>query len=333
MNARTLILGGTGYIGGHIARDLASHGHRVTVQGRFDPRPHYPEWSARMERIVLADIEDQAMFDELACHEYDNVINLVSLGPYQQDPPARAAAVDVLPTWKLLDQLSGRGLRRFVYCSTQTVFAGTWSQQIIETTPPAPISQYGLTHVLTEQIVDYFGCNSPVQTINLRLVSCYGSPIFRRGVWSRYVINQLCCMAHRDRVVQLHSDGSIERDFLHLHDLLRSIRRLLDPSLSPEPLYHIASGTTYSVREAAHRVAKVYRERSARRIPVRFPDGRIDSPGASDEQAPAHGFSTEALRRLGLGATISLDDGIAELFDFLDAEGKASSPAGPAARR
>jgi len=320
MIEKVLIAGGTGYVGSRLAYDLARQGYRVAVLGRFDPTKDYPGWSKMMDQILLGDIRDDAVLNRLVEGEHDAIINLISLGPYQPDSsPEMACALDVLPTWNLLKRAADRGLQRFVYFSTQRVFDGVSTPQIDELTPVAPTTQYGLTHVLAEQVVDYFRNTTAIETVNARLASIYGSPQLRRGVWNSYIINQMCCMAHQEHSIQLRSDGSLQRDFIHMSDVSRFVQAVLGTKTLDERLYNVASGQSYSVLAAAHRVAAIYRRRTGHDVTVLMPDGQVSTGPKRIEHSARHGFSTARMCAVGCEPRISLDDGIDEVVAYLDA--------------
>jgi len=319
MIERVLVLGGTGYLGSRLAYDLAREGYRVSVSGRFDPRPLYPAWSELMEQLIRGDIRDPTTLDRLVETDCDAFINLVSLGPQQASvPPETAFAVDVLPTWVLLQRAAERRLRRCIYVSTDRVLDGAPDAQPGAETQAAPISQYGLTHVLTEQVVDYFDRNSPVDAIVARLSSSYGSPWFRETNWKAPVINQLCRMAADDGVIRLHSDGLAQRDFVHIADVSRFVAAVLGVDTLPSSLYHVGSGRKHSIRAAAHAVADAVQARTGRQVPVLLPDGQTcERPDSREMLGEENRAVTAGLRSLGCEPIKSLLDGVKEVLDYL----------------
>lgn len=319
MSERILVAGATGFIGGRLAADLARAGYRVTALGRYDPRPAHVAWSDAMDQLILGDIRDQRIIDRLVAEDFDAIINLVSLGANQDAvEPAVAFAIDVLPTWNLLKRLAQSRLRRFIYFSSQRVFDGLGAAPIDEQSAVAPTTQYGLTHVLSEQVAAYFNRTTGIDAINARLSSCYGSPAFRNGNWRGPIINGMCCMAVDDGHIQLRSDGLAHRDFIHIREVCRFVRGVLRADRLTASHYHIASGQTASVLGVAHRIAERYRARSGRDVRVLLPDRQISTGPPSGEPADAQAFSSAGARLIGREPATTLDEGIDEVLDYLD---------------
>lgn len=324
MIKRVLILGGTGYLGSWLAYDLASKGYGVSVLGRFNPRPGYPAWVDLMDQIILGDVRDEAVLRRPGDDAFDAIINLVSLGPQQSGiSPETAFAVDILPTWVLLRHCAGRRLQRYIYFSTERVFDGRPEADAGPDTPVAPVSQYGLTHALTEQVVDYFDRTAPVDAIVARLASSYGSPRFREANWKAPVINRFCCMAADDGVIRLHSDGLAQRDFVHITDVARFVTTVLGADTLPRALYHVGSGRKRSVRSAAHHVAQAYHARCGQHVEVLLPDGRVCEPPDSLEMLGEENRRvTESLCSIGCEPMTPFADGVNEVLDYLMAPSK-----------
>ena len=60
-----------------------------------------------------------------------------------------------MPTWNLLDSFQ-KGLEKFIYFSAVHVYGNLPSRDITEEHQTKPINAYGLTHLLSEEICNYF---------------------------------------------------------------------------------------------------------------------------------------------------------------------------------
>lgn len=72
-----LLIGGSGFVGGHVARRLAAQGHRVTVPTRHRERARHLIVLPTVE-VVETDVHDDARLAELVAGQ-DAVINLVGI--------------------------------------------------------------------------------------------------------------------------------------------------------------------------------------------------------------------------------------------------------------
>ena len=62
-----------------------------------------------------------------------------------------------------------------------------------------PISVYGMTHLLSENICNYFNNISNIDCTNIRLSNGYGPPVFNNpGCWD-LVINNFCLSAYKEK--------------------------------------------------------------------------------------------------------------------------------------
>jgi dihydroflavonol-4-reductase len=127
-----LVTGAGGFLGGHVARALASAGFRVRGLTRRPPQvaSEDPPIEWLMGDLRVADDRARAVRGMLGVVHAGS---WVSLGA---DPGAQSRAVNVEATRGLLDQAADAGVERFVYTSTLwTVAAGTAEAPATEDTP------------------------------------------------------------------------------------------------------------------------------------------------------------------------------------------------------
>lgn len=313
-----LVVGGTGYLGGRLCQYLAAQGYQITAVGRYDPADAYPDWRAAMHRVVIGDIRERETWNAFADDRFDAIISLISLDHSQSEaPPEQVFAVNTLPSWQLLEMFAERGLQRFIYFSTQQVLGPLPAEVIDEGFSPQPRNKYGLTHLLTEQVVDFYRQTKGVTGINVRLSNGYGPPVFHANKCWQYVVMELCQMAYQDQTIRLLSDGSPLRDFVDLDDVCRSVEAML-VSDQVEPLYHLASGKTYSILEAAHLIQQIYQQRYGIRAPVVLADGSESAGATGQTDVPRYRLSIQRLERLGIVPTQDMPVGVNAIFDYLD---------------
>lgn len=317
---KLLITGGTGYLGSRLSLYLAEKGYKVTVLGRFEPEQHYAHWYRQMNEVVLGDICDKDIFSALTKHQFDAIINFISLDHTQSETDARTVfSINTLPSWQLLENFAQRGLKRFIYFSTQKVLGRIPSSvtAIDESYVPHPANKYGLTHLLSEQIVNYYNEITSVFGINIRLSNAYGSPVFNETKCWQYVINELCKMAFEKQEICLLSDGSPLRDFIHIDDICRATEVLLNTE-NVNPLYYLASGHTITILEAALIIQSVYKDRYGIDIPIKLPNQSVSKNLTQAEPSNHYILSTKGMQELGIQAEVNLQEGIHEVFEYLD---------------
>lgn len=308
-----LITGGNGYIGARLSLHLADAGYAVTPIC-YPEAPVDEAWRAKMERVAVGDVRDEQFLQELAQEgDFDTVVHLVSLDHRQSaGDPSFVAGVNITPTWSLLDIFSKAGLKKFIYFSTMQVYGALIPGKITEQHLPQTRNAYALTHLIGEQICDYYNRISSTQCRVIRLSNSYGAPVFMENNCWWLVVNDLCRMAFRERRIVLQSDGTPQRDFIHGWDVCRAVEQIIATDAS-HTLYHVSSGTTLTIMEIAQVVQQVYAERYSSDI-------RIESapPTAGAAVPERYTIDNCLLRSIGYTPEWDLPRGINDLFDYLE---------------
>ncbi|MEG0163453.1 MAG: NAD-dependent epimerase/dehydratase family protein, partial [Mucinivorans sp.] len=265
---KILITGGSGYIGARLSAQLARAGYAVTPLC-YPTVPIDPTWVSLMDRIIVGDVRNNEFLQNLACSDhFDTIIHLVSLDHHQSTGDVSfVASVNITPTWSLLDIFSKQGLKKFIYFSTMQVYGKLPSEQITEQHKPQSQSAYALTHLIGEQLCEYYNHNSETECRVVRLSNSYGAPIFVENNCWWLVVNDLCRMAHKDGQIILQSDGTPVRDFIHGNDVCRAVEAIIRTD-NPRMTYNVSSGNTLSILELANLVCKVYENRYNRPIKI-----------------------------------------------------------------
>jgi UDP-glucose 4-epimerase len=317
---KILITGACGYLGARISEYLAQQGNRITALDFVFPDKN-DKWTTLMDKVIVEDIRNESGIEKLVDQEFDVLIHLVSLDHRQSNDNLNfVSSINVMPIWILLEKFSKCGLKKFIYFSTFQVYGKVPFKNITEDLIPSPQNKYGLTHLISENICNYYNNNSEVNCINVRLSNSYGSPVFKDNNCWWLVINDLCRTAFREKKIRLLSDGSPQRDFIHISDVCRAIEVLINNDLKniDTNTYHISSGNTYTILELAHIVQKVFQERYGNEIPVILPGNIVsDNPEKFSKNARYIVDNTK-LKSLGFSVKTDLNIGINELFDYLE---------------
>lgn len=317
---KVLITGACGYLGARISKYIAEKGYRVTAFDEFDPTK-YSQWTSLMEDVIVGDIRDEATISNLAKKQFDVVIHLISLDHHKSENDLKyVSSINVIPTWNLLDKLTKNGLKKFIYFSTIHVYGKIPYEIITEEHTPSPQNAYGLTHLLSENICNYFNVKTETSCINVRLSNSYGSPVFRENNCWWLVINDLCKTAFEQNKINLFSDGSPLRDFIHGSDICKAVQILIEAKDSnfKENIFHIASGNTLTILELAHIVKKVYKEKFQKDVHIYLPDNSISNDPYKFENVEKYYFDITKIESFGFHAKTDLSKGINEIFTYLE---------------
>ena len=225
-----------------------------------------------------------------------------------------------MPTWSLLDEFTKNGLKKFIYFSTIHVYGNLPKTIITEEQALQPINAYGLTHLLSENICNYYNEKTETECINVRLSNSYGNPIFQTNNCWWLVINDLCKTLYEERSIKLLSDGSPQRDFIHGLDVCRAVEVLLSSEKKNVPgnTFNVASGETLTIWELAQAVQRTYRKRYNDDVPILLPDGVSAHAAEEASRKRKYVVDNRRLSEMGFNRVIDLETGLNKVFSYLE---------------
>jgi UDP-glucose 4-epimerase len=113
------VVGGSGFLGSHVADQLSEGGHHVRIYDRVDSR-----WQRPDQQMIVGDLLD---FDRLrrAVEGSDAVYNFAALADLNEalQQPVKTAQVNILGNVQLLEACRLNGVSRFMYASTVYVYS------------------------------------------------------------------------------------------------------------------------------------------------------------------------------------------------------------------
>ena len=162
---KAFLTGGTGFIGGHVARKLRERGHDVLALVRSPDKAG--ELSALGCRLVTGDLSDAAAIRTgvEGCDAVFHLGAIYKVGVPRSEHEALYEA-NVLGTELVLDAAIDAGIPRIVYVSTVAVFGNT-DGQVVDESYQRPsrkwLSEYDRTKTLAHDIaVDRSGRGAPI---------------------------------------------------------------------------------------------------------------------------------------------------------------------------
>jgi nucleoside-diphosphate-sugar epimerase len=304
-----LAAGGSGYIGSVLVPRLLDQGHRVTVLDRLyfgdtlaEPRARFGD---RL-RIVRGDVRT---FDTALLDGVDAVVDLagISNDPSCELEPDVTQSVNVGGTKRLALAAQKRGVGRYVYSSSCSVYGHGDGLGLVETRPPQPVSLYSRTKAETEEFLFECGRQArPAMDVTcLRLATVFGlSPRMRFDL----AVNVMTKNAYVQRRIMVDGGGRQWRPFVHVRDAARAFELALtgDRAKLAGEVFNVGTDTSnIQVLNLAFRV-------------------RDAIPGTEIVHAPTdpdlrdYNVSFEKIRRiLDFRTEHTIDDGIREVLGAL----------------
>ena len=269
MSRRVLIVGGAGYIGAHCARELEEAGTEVVV---FDNLSTGHREAVRSE-LVVGDIRDrEALRTVFSSKKYDAVMHFAakSLVGESVKKPLRYYDVNVGGTAALLTEMQRAEIQAFVFSSTCAVYGEPDYLPLDEDHPKKPVSPYGNSKLMVEQLLDAARACEGFQVASLRYFNAAGAHPDGTMGESHSPETHLIPLALQARMgtrghLRLFGrdyetrDGTCIRDYIHVCDLAVAHRLALDHLWEGNSgrAWNLGTGngtTVLEVLDAIHRV-------------------------------------------------------------------------------
>jgi nucleoside-diphosphate-sugar epimerase len=245
---RTLILGGAGFIGLHLARTLVARGHSVTIVDNFSRGRDDPELAALDVPVLHADLTDPRAYDGIP-HGWDHVYMLAAVVGVRnvEKDPASVIRINTLALLNLLDWLQPN--ERLFFASTSEVYAGGVSAGMVSVPTPetvglmiedvaAPRFAYGISKMLGEAAVIHTARAKGIPYVIGRFHNVYGA---RMG--ADHVIPELSLRAmRRENPFRVYGVDQF-RAFCHVNDATEAMHRLMMTDAATGEIVHIGNDT------------------------------------------------------------------------------------------
>jgi len=295
-----LVVGGAGYIGSIVVRQLLGQGRSVRVLDNLvygtdpldavlrDPNLELMVGDCRNIRDAVAAVQD--------------VNEIIHLGAIVGDPACEqdrktALEINYAATRMLIEVAKGNGVQRFLFASSCSVY-GSADFEMDERAAVTPISHYAQTKVDSERVL-LDAASETFHPVILRFATVFGL-----GYRPRFdlVVNLLSAKAHQEGVITIYN-GEQWRPFIHVRDIADAIIKVLDAPLSvvSGEIFNVGdSRLNYTLGEVAETIRKV------------FPNTRVEHIENSDRRNYRVNFD-KIHYRLGFRCRYNLEDGIQEI--------------------
>ena len=265
-----LVIGGAGYIGSHVVRQLIdsnydvvildnlSTGHRRLVQGG---------------EFVQGCLGDVSLLNRLfKMYSFDAVMHFAAfsqVGESMQDP-LRYYRNNLAETISLLETIISHGIKRFVFSSTAAVYGEPLNIPISESHPCMPTNPYGNTKLAVEKLLADCDAAYGLKFMALRYFNAAGADesteIGELHDPETHLIPNLfkAALGQIDHIKLFGTDypttdGTCIRDYVHVNDLAQAHLLALDVLLAngESTVYNLGSNTGFSVKEVIDKAEAV----------------------------------------------------------------------------
>ena len=281
-----LVVGGAGYIGSHMVRQLDSAGHNVVV---LDNLSTGFRQAVTAGELVVGDMADQSLVKSvLSDHSIDAVMHFAACALVGEsvEQPAKYYRNNVLATIELLDAMRATDVKRIVFSSTCATYGIPEVVPISEKTPQKPVNPYGFTKLVIERALEDYAHAYGFGFAALRYFNAAGaSPVGGIGEdhdpESHLIPIVLQVALGQRKHISIYGndwptpDKTCVRDYIHVDDLssahLAAVERI---ELGKGLKVNLGTGNGFSVRQ----IIETCREVTGHEIPAVEGDRRPGDP-------------------------------------------------------
>ncbi len=178
---QTLVTGGGGFIGGHLAIALARAGARVRALCRYNSRGDrgtldwFPDPEAHAVEVRFGDLRDpESVRDALMGVEVAFHLGAQVAIPYSYTNPRDFFATNVGGSLNVAQAALGAGVMRLVHLSTSEVYGAARALPITEQHPIAPRSPYAASKVAADALMTSWHASFQLPVVIVRPFNTYG---------------------------------------------------------------------------------------------------------------------------------------------------------------
>jgi dTDP-L-rhamnose 4-epimerase len=358
MTALSLITGGAGFIGSHLADRLLARGHRVRVLDNLIEQVHGelrgpPDYLSPRVDLCVGDVRN-ARDVAAALQGVDHVFHLAALVGVGQSMYEAAEYVDVnvRGTAVLMEQLAKRPVRRLVVASSMSIYGE--GEYVDADGRPAAVSGRALDSIRQGRWELEDAAGRPLQPVPTRegkppalesvyaltkfdqerlaliMGRAYGIPTVALRFFNVYGPRQalsnpytgvLAIFAARllnDRSPMLFEDGLQRRDFVSVHDVAAACALAMEREDAVGRVFNVASGESRSIIDVARDMASALGKDLPPDVTGKYRVGDI-----------RHCFADISLARdqLGFEPAVTFERGIRELREYLEARAASGTVA------
>ncbi|CUA94877.1 UDP-glucose 4-epimerase GalE [Pannonibacter indicus] len=267
----TLITGGAGYIGSHMVYCLLEAGEHVVV---LDSLVTGFGWLLPTGvKLIIGDVSDKILIRRIIEeHKVEAVVHFAGsiVVPESVSDPLKYYRNNTAASRDLIEACIEGGIRKFIFSSTAAVYGDPASVPVEEDAQLSPLSPYGMSKLMTEQMLCDVSAAHDFRYTALRYFNVAGAD--PKGMTGQstpeatHLIKVACqtALGQRPQMSLFGSDydttdGTAVRDYIHVSDLVEAHRLALLRlhAGGTSSVMNCGYGEGFSVRQVIETVKRV----------------------------------------------------------------------------
>ena len=263
MSTKVLLVGGSGFIGQHLKKNLSNH-YQVYISGASE---------RKLENYFHLDFSAPSTFESIQHIQFDIIIMLAAsmkgIGNSNFTNPD--LEINTIRLAYFLQFIADHKItKRIVHISSMTVYAIPEILPVSETSKRIPLSIYGLSKKISEDINEFFSIANNINVMVLRIPGIFGG-----NRKSGYIYNTVkSALQHKE--IELNTEGLGYWECMNVEDLCKIITDLLEFYNWSKPFetFNISYGEKIDFVNVAKDIVRLTKSKS--KILVQGEKGYVD---------------------------------------------------------
>jgi len=303
------VTGCAGFIGSHLCEELVKAGKAVVGVDNFDP--YYPkalkvknlEWLLKQKNFTFHEI---SILDENCApllKGAETVYHLAAIAGVRNslNNPLKYIHTNVIGTARIFDAARVFGIKKVVFSSSSSVYGEVPKAEspIKESHKLNPISPYGASKLMAEEIADMYAKTYGIKTAYVRYFTVYGPRQRPDEALAKFISKAL-----KRETIEIYGDGNQTRDFTYVMD---AVAGTVLAGERGSGAYNLAGGKSFILNE----VLEIMKNVLGCPLNIRYVDKQ------TGDVANTYADISKAKKELGYVPKTPLEDGIRAQMEWI----------------
>jgi len=315
-NAKVLVIGGGGFIGSFIVKELLKEPvSKVIVYDNFTrgKKENLSEClsDSRLEIFPLGgDIRDTDILDK-AMEGIDYVLHLAAMWLLHcKDFPRTAFDVNITGTYNVLEACVKHKIKKLIYSSSASVYGDAVEVPMTENHPFNNKNFYGATKIAGEAMCTAINDRYGLSVIGLRYMNVYGPGQDQHAMYSG-VVPIMLNKIDEGAAPTINGDGSQAYDFIYVEDVARCNVDAIK-SKTNFGFYNVGTEVQTTIKELCDTILRLKKSN----LKVTYKPYSADDARSLVQNRI--GSRKKAEKELGFKYNYSLEEGLLKLIEWRD---------------
>ena len=300
-----VVTGGAGFIGSHIAEELAHHHEVVIVDNFFSGKMENIGPLLSLDTVTLArgTITDLPFLQE-TFRDADGIFHQGAIAsvPRSIANPVATNEANVSGTLNVLVAARDTGVRKVVFASSSSVYGNTPTLPKHEDMTPCPPSPYAVSKLTGEQYLRVFSEVYGLKTVSLRYFNVFGPRQDPDSQYAAVIPNFITRILNHESPL-IYGDGGQTRDFSYVKDVVQANLRAMESDA--QGVFNVAYCKRINLKELAAMIMEI----TGISVPLTFGPPREgdvrDSLADISRARKAFGYAPQYTVKSGLEETVA----------------------------